>query len=93
LVILIGRGGEFVSKGATGTDESGQVDWFAVRFAILPATPDDALPFVGECAHGSVKRATFGALLLEVGSGPLAMPNAFPGFAGTKLQGQAVVCS
>src|SRR5687768_4744222 len=59
----------------SGTDEGGEIGLFAIGPSILPAAPDDALPLVGQSAHGGMERTTFGALLLEVSSGPLVVAN------------------
>ena len=66
-----------VSKRATGTAESGDVGLFAVRFAILPAAPDDALPLVSQGADGRMKRTALGAMLLVIGCGPEAVADTF----------------
>ena len=59
-------------QGAVGFAQGGFVDCFPVRFAVLPAAPDDALPFEGQSTDSGVVAGALGALLEVVGGRPAA---------------------
>ena len=70
---------EELDDGAISATQRGLVDLLVVGGAVLPAAPDDALPFEGQGAHGRVMGRTLCPLLQVVSCGPATPEDALLG--------------